>query len=222
MQKQGSGPAIQDEKSSSGKSYGEVFTYKKSLQGSGLAVTGFSGSKNTTIIFQNKSGNTPVIEIAEGSFKNSKTEEAILTEGIGYIGKGAFVDCDCLHQVVLPMSMKEIGDSAVENCSSLKSVSLPMMLERIGDNAFKRTGLKTLKIPKSVYWIGDGVLSGCSELEQIANIILVRNQSLLKAMFFESLYRSMMIIHLILVRMVNRTIQTIQTNRTKHYYPMMK
>ena len=66
------------------------------------------------------------------------------------------------------MSMKEIGDSAFENCRSLKSVSLPMMLERIGENAFKRTGLKTLKIPKSVYWIGDGVLSGCSELEQIA------------------------------------------------------
>ena len=61
LQKQGSGPAIQDEQSSSGKSYGDLFTYKKSQQGSGLAVTGFSGSKNTTIIFQNKSGNTPVI-----------------------------------------------------------------------------------------------------------------------------------------------------------------
>lgn len=168
LQKQGSGPAIQDVQSSSGKSYGDLFTYKRSQQGSGLAVTGFSGSKNTTIIFQNKSGNTSVIEIAEDSFKNSKTEEAILTEGIGYIGKGAFADCDCLHQVVLPMSMKEIGDSAFENCSSLKSVSLPMMLERIGENAFKRTGLKTLKIPKSVYWVGDGMLSGCSELEQIA------------------------------------------------------
>lgn len=168
LQKQGSGPAIQDDQSSSGKSYGDLFTYKKSLQGSGLAVTEFSGSKNTTIIFQNKSGNTPVIEIAEGSFKNSKTEEAILTEGIDYIGNGAFADCDYLHQVVLPMSMKEIGDSAFENCRSLKSVSLPIMLERIGENAFKQTGLKTLKIPKSVYWIGTGVLSGCSELEQIA------------------------------------------------------
>ncbi len=48
------------------------------------------------------------------------------------MGKGAFADCDCLHQVVLPMSIKEIGDFAFENCSSLKSVSLPMMLERIG------------------------------------------------------------------------------------------
>ena len=67
----------------------------------------------------------------------------------------------------MPISLKEIGDSAFENCSSLKSVSLPMMLEKIGDNTFKQTGLKTLKIPKSVYWIGDGVLSGCRKLEQI-------------------------------------------------------
>lgn len=167
LQKQGSGPAIRDDQSSSGKSYGDLFTYTKSQQGSGLAVTGFSGSKNTTIIFQNKSGNIPVIEIAEDSFRNSKTEEAILTEGIGFIGRNAFADCDHLHQVVLPMSMKEIGDFAFENCGSLKSVSLPTMLERIGEEAFKGTGLKTLRIPKSVYWIGDAAFSSCRELEQI-------------------------------------------------------
>lgn len=167
LQKQGSGPAIQDKKSFSGKSYGDLFTYQKSQQGMGLAVTGFSGSKNTTIIFQNKSGNTPVIEIAEHSFRGSSMEEAILTEGIGYIGKGAFADCSGLHQVVFPESMKEIGDSAFEHCSSLKSLTLPVHLERIGANALRGTGLRKMGIPGSVYWIGEGVLADCKELEQM-------------------------------------------------------
>lgn len=75
IQKQGRGPAIQGEQSSSGRSYGDLFTYEKSRKGKGLAVTGFRGDKNKTIIFQNRTGNTPVVEIADDSFSNSPTEE---------------------------------------------------------------------------------------------------------------------------------------------------
>lgn len=167
VQKQGKGPAIQGETSSSGKFYGDLFSYEKSRHGKGLAVTGFRGDKNRTIIFQNKAGNTSVIEIADDSFSNSQTEEAILTEGISYIGNRAFSGCKNLHQVVLPMSMEEIGGSAFENCSSLKSISLPMALKTVGDATFKGTGLRTLNIPKSVYWLGDGILSECESLDHI-------------------------------------------------------
>ena len=167
IQKQGSGPAIQGETSSFGKCYGELFTYEKSCRGNGLAVTGFRGDKNKTVIFQNKSGNMPVVEIADGSFCNSPTEEAILTEGIAYIGRNAFSGCHKLHQVVLPISIKEIEASAFENCSSLKSISLPMALKTIGDGALKGTGLRTLEIPKTVFWLGDGLLEDCQSMEQI-------------------------------------------------------
>ena len=152
IQKQGRGPAIQGEQSSSGRSYGDLFTYEKSRKGKGLAVTGFRGDKNKTIIFQNRTGNTPVVEIADDSFSNSPTEEAILTEGIAYIGRNAFSGCNKLHQVVLPISIEEIEDSAFENCSSLKSISLPMALKTIGDGALKGTGLRTIAIPRSVFW----------------------------------------------------------------------
>ena len=165
IQKQGSGPAIQGELSSSGKAYGDLFTYEKSRRGKGLAVTGFRGDKNKTIIFQNRSGNTPVVEIADDSFSNSPTEEAILTEGISYIGRNAFSGCNKLHQVVLPISIEEIGDFSFENCNSLKSVSLPTALKTIGDGAFKGTGLRTIAIPKSVFWVGKGFISGCESLD---------------------------------------------------------
>ena len=167
VQKQGSGPAIQGEQSSSGKAYGDLFTYERSRRGKGLAVTGFQGNKNQTIIFQNRSGNTPVVEIADNSFSNSPTEEAILTEGITYIGLNAFSGCDKLHQVVLPISIEQIEDGAFENCGSLKSISLPMALKTIGDEALKGTGLRTFDIPKSVFWLGDGLLADCKSLDHV-------------------------------------------------------
>lgn len=167
IQKEGSGPAIQGEQVSLCRSYGDLFTYEKSRRGKGLAVTGFRGDKNKTIIFQNRSGNTPVVEIADDSFSNSQTEEAILTEGISYIGRKAFSGCNKLHQVVLPISIEEIGDFSFENCNSLKSVSLPTALKTIGDGAFKGTGLRTIAIPKSVFWVGKGLLAECDSLDHI-------------------------------------------------------
>ena len=101
VQKQGGGPAIKDNKSSSGKSYGDLFVYEKSRRGNGLAVTGFRGDKNQTIIFQNRSGNENVIEIADNSFSKSSIEEAILTEGFKYIENVAAklgVDAERVYQ----------------------------------------------------------------------------------------------------------------------------
>ena len=177
VQKQGGGPAIKDNKSSSGKSYGDLFVYEKSRRGNGLAVTGFRGDKNQTIIFQNRSGNENVIEIADNSFSKSSIEEAILTEGFKYIGLNAFSDCKKLHQVVLPVSVEELENSAFENCNSLKSISLPMLLKTIGDAAFKETGLRTLDIPKSVFWIGDDLLAECQSLEHIKICLLYTSPS---------------------------------------------
>ena len=69
--------------------------------------------------------------------------------------------------MVLPVSVEEIENSAFENCESLKSISLPILLKTIGDAAFKGTGLRTLDIPKSVFWIGDELLAECQLLEHI-------------------------------------------------------
>ena len=191
IQKQGSGPAIQGEQSSSGRSYGDLFTYEKSRRGKGLAVTGFRGDKNKTIIFQNRSGNTPVVEIADDSFSNSPTEEAILTEGIAYIGRNAFSGCNKLHQVVLPISIEEIEDSAFENCSSLKSISLPMALKTIGAGALKGTGLRTIEIPKSVFWLGDGLLADCQSMEHVTIPENIGNYYVQKGCSFQMRHRLM-------------------------------
>lgn len=166
LQGKDSGPAIREEKSST-KKYGELFKYRQSQQGEGLGVCGFSGDKSQTIIFQNFNHGKPIIEICDNTFEGQGIEEAILTDGFGYIGKRAFADNLRLHQIVIPWSLKEISDGAFENCVSLKSITLPEQLERIGTAVFKNTGLRTVKIPKSVYWIGEELFSGCKEIDNI-------------------------------------------------------
>lgn len=167
VQQQASGPAIREEQVSSGKSYGDLFDYVRSERGNGLAAAGFHGDRKQTIIFQNRAGNEPVVEIAEGSFSNSSIEEAILTEGIAWIGCNAFSGCSQLHQVVLPTSMEEIGDFAFQNCSSLRSISLPLALKTIGEAAFQGSGLRTIDIPRSVYQIGDALAADCLLLDHV-------------------------------------------------------
>lgn len=177
-------PAINAESASgSGKQYGDLFTYRKSILGLGLAATGFTGDKSKTIIFQNRSGNDPVVEIAENSFAGTDMEEVILTEGISVVGNRAFAKCYRLHQAVLPVSIREIGDEAFAGCGNLKSISLPQMTERIGDRAFAGTGLRTIIFPKSLYWIGQSALADCKTLDQIS---LPENITFLPQSMFEA------------------------------------
>ena len=40
-----------------------------------------------------------------------------------------------------------------------------MLLKTIGNEALKGTGLRTIEIPKSVFWIGDGLMADCKLLD---------------------------------------------------------
>lgn len=164
--KKGAVPVIAEEKSGTTQ-YGELFQYERSSLGNGLAVTGFTGENNKTIIFQNANRNIPVIEIKTGAFSESSIEEAIMTEGFCRIGEKAFLGCSNLRQVIFPMSLRELGDFSLAGCAGLKTLSLPAMLEQVGAYAFSGTGLKTIQIPRSVYWIGDGAFSDCKNLDGI-------------------------------------------------------
>lgn len=162
----GKGPAIASEQPMIMK-YGDLFQYRSSTQGHGLAVCGFSGDTSHTVIFQNKSAGKPVIEVGDNLFENKNIEEAIITEGYQYIGKKAFLQNERLHQVVMPYTLLEIGDSAFEGCHNLKRITLTECLERIGSAAFKNTGLKTILFPKTVYYIGTEAFAGCSEMDKV-------------------------------------------------------
>ena len=166
----GKAPAIDSEdteNSHPGKNYGDLFRYSKSLQGDGLAVTGFSGDTEQVVIFQNRNQGKPVIEVGESIFDGANVGEAIITDGYLFIGRKAFAGNVRLHQVVMPYTLIEIGDYAFEGCERLKRVNLTERLERIGEGAFAGSGLKTIEFPKTLYHIGARAFARCGELDSI-------------------------------------------------------
>lgn len=105
----GNEPAIEEEKpENAGKKYGDLFKYRKSTQGEGLAVCGFSGDTSHTVIFQNENAGKPVIEVGAGIFSGKDIEEIIVTDGYQYIGHNAFEKNARLKQVVMPYTLLEI------------------------------------------------------------------------------------------------------------------
>lgn len=179
--KKGAAPVIAEEKGGVTQ-YGELFQYERSSLGDGLAVTGFTGTNNKTIIFQNTSKNMPVVEIKAGAFSESSIEEAIMTEGFKRIGEKAFLGCVNLKQIIFPISLRELGDFSLAGCTMLKTLSLPEMVEQIGAYAFSGAGLKTIQIPRSVYWIGNGAFSDCKNLD---GIVIRENINTIPAKMFQ-------------------------------------
>ena len=162
------GPAIKENTSqNSGTTYGDLFKYTTSSDGRGLAVCGFNGNSEHTIIFQNKSGNNKVVEIADRAFTGSNVEEIILTDGYERIGYAAFAVCMRLHQIVMPYSLIEIAGEAFSGCESLRIVTLPERLQIIGKGAFKGTNLRTIRFPDSMGYIEAEAFADCIDLDNI-------------------------------------------------------
>ena len=59
-----------------------------------------------------------------------------LSEGITYIGQGAFYGMDKVKKVVFPEGLIEIGDYAFSNCQGIKSFTFPSTLQIVGNGMF--------------------------------------------------------------------------------------
>lgn len=172
--KQGAAPAIKEERGATGKQYGDLFSYV-SVDG-GYGVSGFVGSNKRTIIFSNRHNNKPVKRIMPRSFAECEVQEAVMTDGLEVIGESAFSGCGELKQVIFPTTLKELNDFAFSGCTNLITAALPEGVEQIGRFAFSGCSLKSITIPKSVYWLGEGAFSRCNRIEKIElpdNIISV-------------------------------------------------
>lgn len=118
-------------------------------------------------------------------------KEAVLAEGIEFIGEGAFERCEALETVVFPSTLTEIdhvafhncvglrnavlpdglevvGVGAFENCASFVLTSLPSNLKRIDSTAFRNCFLASFTtIPGSVKHIGSNAFGDCYGLTEI-------------------------------------------------------
>ncbi len=91
------------------------------------------------------------------------------TVGIGTVTicDSAFEDCENLHTIILPKSIKKIGEHAFKGCSSLNNILIPKSVVSISNYAFADCkSLISLTILCSAE-IGEAIFDGCNKLETI-------------------------------------------------------
>lgn len=95
-----------------------------------IDIGAFSGSGLETIYI-------PSGEIEDSAFTDCVAlKEAVLADGVEYLGREAFKNCTALTKVVLPNTLKSIGVLAFSGCSSLETVKIPSSVIALGAEPF--------------------------------------------------------------------------------------
>ena len=95
-------------------------------------------------------------------------ESYVVPEGIEYIGKGAFYNCEYLTDITIPDTVTSIGDSAFSNCRYLENIVLPDSVKDIGNSAFAFCeSLTSIVIPEGVPCIRWATFIACSSLSSV-------------------------------------------------------
>lgn len=86
-------------------------------------------------------------------------------DGVTYISRSSFKDCENLTSITIPNSVRTIGVDAFRGCSKLKSIEIPQSVSVIGWEAFKDCkNLSSVTIPDSVAYIGENAFEGCNNI----------------------------------------------------------
>lgn len=90
----------------------------------------------------------------------------VISEGITYVGRFAFGDCQNLTEIVWPGTLEGAGDYLFYGCNSLKTVTLPKV-ETITANMVYRSALQHIIVPEGVKKIEDGAFMSMVSLQSI-------------------------------------------------------
>ena len=101
-------------------------------------------------------------------YEDTYLSEVNLPSTIRTFGNGCFENCESLESINLPDSLKYIGEEAFQGCSFLSELELPEGLEGIHREAFLGSGIKELRIPKSVKWLEVACFVYGKELETVS------------------------------------------------------
>lgn len=97
---------------------------------------------------------------------NSELYRVYIPTSVKIIGRGAFMHCNRLKEVILPPDLTEINDYMFAE-SGLQSIMIPNKVKKIGRSAFSNCYFKSINIPNSVETIGTSAFSACRWLEQV-------------------------------------------------------
>ena len=82
------------------------------------------------------------------------------------IGDEAFMNCESLREIVLPLSLQQLGTDVFTNCERLESVIFNCNLTELSDGLFVRCrALSNINIPEGITRIGKFCFSQCEGLK---------------------------------------------------------
>ena len=88
--------------------------------------------------------------------------EVIIPQGVVFIEKNAFKDCNLLSSIDLPSSLERIADFAFMGCSSLHELDIPKSVYEIGDRVFQDCSqLRSIDLPKGLEYLGEHAFACC-------------------------------------------------------------
>lgn len=119
-------------------------------------------SQNIENIAMENHTSVSIQQVVEGSYA------AIFDSEISTIGEYAFLYCNNLASIAIPVGVTTIGQCAFMGCTNLVSVSIPSSVTTIEEAAFGEcSSLATITIPNSVTYMGRSVFGRCVVLDSV-------------------------------------------------------
>ena len=115
-----------------------------------------------------------VIGLAHSAFARGMMKKIELPFTIGYIGYGAFSNCQWLESIEWPDGnewLYSIGEVAFYNCGQLLHFQIPKTVEEIGERAFYRSGLQSVDFEEGNPYI-TSIPKECFRESGIVNLTL--------------------------------------------------
>lgn len=107
-----------------------------------------------------------VVGIGDNAFYNMTGTEVTLSEGLTYIGAGAFGYSTC-KTIAIPASVTRLEAEALHGDFTSITFAEGSKLESVGDQAFRGCDITTLTLPSTVKSLGHTVFQACNSLVSV-------------------------------------------------------
>ena len=119
-----------------------------------------------------------VMEIADGAFAGAKISKVVIPAGFSTVGRGWFMGCSELTEVVFHERIDTIDAEAFKDCTKLQSITIPRNVTTIGESAFEGCSQLsdiTFEVGSEVLNIRARAFKDCVALESITIPARVRS-----------------------------------------------
>ncbi len=164
--------------------------YEYSVIGNQALIAGVDETIKGDVTIPDTLGGYPVVSILDYAFRESLVKSVKLPDSVTFIGEGAFINCEKLEKINIPLGVKEIKKDTFSQCFSLKEIKLSGTVTLIGGNAFFNCSalekinisgvndiefsafrnckkLSSITVSESLETIGESAFFGCASLKEI-------------------------------------------------------